>query len=160
MPWLPKCIPPKFKFSIASLDPKSRSSSCPPMREPNQFSSSPKFCRSKLYHSPHHPLHNLPDLLHIGVLLQDPIQSVSQLLGLPNRTWALHMCATLEDYLCSMYEIVNFKKTMLHFVLFHNVTCSTNSLLSCIQFNTKKLHNITCTLVATSVILHNLECIF
>ena len=45
------------------------------------------------------------------------------------------------------------------FVLFHNVTCYTNSIISSIHVNTIKLHNITCTLVATSVIRRSLECI-
>jgi hypothetical protein len=44
------------------------------------------------------------------------------------------------------------------FVLFHSVTCYTNSLVSRIQVNTTKLRNITCTLVATGVILRSLEC--
>jgi hypothetical protein len=47
---------------------------------------------------------------------------------------------------------------MLHFVLFHNVTCYTNSIVSHIHVNTTKLYNITCTLVATCVILRSLEC--
>ena len=41
------------------------------------------------------------------------------------------------------------------FVLFHNVTCYTNFIASCIHVNTLKLRNITCTLVA----LQSLECI-
>jgi hypothetical protein len=44
------------------------------------------------------------------------------------------------------------------FVLFHNVTCYTNFIVSCIHANTAKLRNITCTLVATGVILQSLEC--
>ena len=44
------------------------------------------------------------------------------------------------------------------FVLFHNVTCYTNSIVSHIRINAKKLRNITCTLVATCVILSSLEC--
>ena len=44
------------------------------------------------------------------------------------------------------------------FVLFHNVTCCANSLLSCIHVNTTYLLNIMCTLVATCVILGRLEC--
>ena len=43
-------------------------------------------------------------------------------------------------------------------VLFRNVTCYTNSIISRIHVNTTKLYNIRCILVATSVILHNLEC--
>ena len=45
------------------------------------------------------------------------------------------------------------------FVLFHNVTCYINSIVSCIHVNTTKLCNVTCTLVATYVILRSLECI-
>ena len=41
------------------------------------------------------------------------------------------------------------------FVLFHNVTCCTNSIASRIHVNTTKLHYTTCTLVATSVILRS-----
>jgi hypothetical protein len=44
------------------------------------------------------------------------------------------------------------------FVLFHNVTCYTNSIVSRIHVNTTKLCNIMCTLVATGVILWSLEC--
>ena len=47
---------------------------------------------------------------------------------------------------------------ILHFVLFRNVACYTNSLLSRIHVNTIKLRNITCILVATGVILRSLEC--
>jgi hypothetical protein len=48
---------------------------------------------------------------------------------------------------------------MLHFVLFHNVTCYTRySIVSRIHVTTTKVHNITCSLVATSVILWSLEC--
>jgi hypothetical protein len=42
---------------------------------------------------------------------------------------------------------------MLHFVLFHNVTCCTSPIVSDIHVNSTKLRNITCTLVATDVIL-------
>ena len=45
------------------------------------------------------------------------------------------------------------------FVLFHNVTCYTNSIISRIHVNTTKLRNITFTLVATCVLLWRLECI-
>ena len=45
------------------------------------------------------------------------------------------------------------------FVLFHNVTCYTNSILSHIHVNTTKLPTITCTLVATGVIIQSLKCI-
>ena len=48
---------------------------------------------------------------------------------------------------------------MLHFVLFHSVTCYTKSIVSRIHINTTKFCNITCTLVATCMILRSLECI-
>jgi hypothetical protein len=48
---------------------------------------------------------------------------------------------------------------MLHFVLFHSVTCYTNYIVSHIHVDIAKLRNITCTLVATSMILWSLECI-
>ena len=44
------------------------------------------------------------------------------------------------------------------FVLFHNVTCYTYSIISHIHVNTTKFRSITCTLVTTGVILQNLEC--
>jgi hypothetical protein len=44
------------------------------------------------------------------------------------------------------------------FVLLHSVTCYTKSIVSRIHANTAKLHSITCTLVATCVILLGLEC--
>ena len=47
---------------------------------------------------------------------------------------------------------------MLQFVLFYSVTRYTRSLVSGIHVNTTKLRNITCTLVATGVILQSLEC--
>jgi hypothetical protein len=46
------------------------------------------------------------------------------------------------------------------FVVFHNITCYTNSIVSHIHVNTTILRNITCTLVATSVILQRLEYIW
>jgi hypothetical protein len=44
------------------------------------------------------------------------------------------------------------------FVLFRNITCHTNSIVLCIHVNTAKIRNITCTLVATRVVLRSLEC--
>jgi hypothetical protein len=43
-------------------------------------------------------------------------------------------------------------------MLFHNVPCYTNSIVSRSHVNITKLRNITCTLVATCVILRSLEC--
>ena len=43
--------------------------------------------------------------------------------------------------------------TMLQFALFHNAKYYTNYMLSCIHVNTTKLCNISCTLVATCLIL-------
>jgi hypothetical protein len=48
---------------------------------------------------------------------------------------------------------------ILCFVLFHSVTCYTNSIVSCIHVNTTNLRNIMCTLVATCVVLWSVECI-
>ena len=45
------------------------------------------------------------------------------------------------------------------FVLFHNVTCYTNYIVSRIHVDTTKNCNIVCTLVAIGVILRSLECI-
>jgi hypothetical protein len=65
--------------------------------------------------------------------------------------YALCMCAMLGDSPFPMHEIIIFNITMLHFVLFHNVTCYTISILSPhIHVNTHDFRNITYTLVATS----------
>jgi hypothetical protein len=45
-------------------------------------------------------------------------------------------------------------------VLFLNITCYTNSIVSRIHVSTTKLHNIMCTLVTTGVILQSLRCIW
>ena len=47
---------------------------------------------------------------------------------------------------------------MLHDLLFHSITCYTNSLISHIHVNNTKLRNITCPLIATCEILRSLEC--
>ena len=49
----------------------------------------------------------------------------------------------------------NSKHPHIYFVLFHNVTCYTDFVVSRIHVNTTKLRNITC----TCVILRSLECI-
>ena len=51
----------------------------------------------------------------------------------------------------------NSNRPHISLVLFHNVTCYTNSIVSRIHVHTTKLRNITCTLVATGVILRSLE---
>jgi hypothetical protein len=48
----------------------------------------------------------------------------------------------------------NSNRPHMFFMLFHSVTCYTNSTLSCTHVNVAKLRNITCTLVATGVILY------
>jgi hypothetical protein len=53
---------------------------------------------------------------------------------------------------------MNSNRPHIFFVLFHNVICYTNSIVSCIHVHTTKLRNIMCTLVATCVILQSLEC--
>ena len=54
----------------------------------------------------------------------------------------------------------NSYRPHISFALFHSVTCYTNPRVPCIHANTTKLRNITCTLVATCVILRScLECI-
>ena len=45
------------------------------------------------------------------------------------------------------------------FVVLYSVTCYNNSIVSRIHVDSTKLRNITCTLVATDVILRSLECI-
>ena len=44
-------------------------------------------------------------------------------------------------------------------IKFHSVTCYTSYKVSSIHVTTTKLHNITCTLLATCLILRSLECI-
>ena len=51
------------------------------------------------------------------------------------------MCAALGDDPLPMYEIIYFSIALLHFVLFHNVTCYTNSFLLRIHVKLLTLHN-------------------
>lgn len=54
------------------------------------------------------------------------------------KVWASHICTALGDYMCLMYEFINFKIVMEHFMVFHNVTCYPYSLnLSQIHVNTQ-----------------------
>ena len=52
----------------------------------------------------------------------------------------------------------NSNRPYISLMLFHNVICYTNFIISRIHVNIVKLRNITCTLVATGVILRGLEC--
>jgi hypothetical protein len=52
----------------------------------------------------------------------------------------------------------NSNYSYISFVFYHNVKCYTNSIIPRIHVNTTKFCNITCTLVATCVILQSLEC--
>ena len=63
------------------------------------------------------------------------------------------------DHTSVSERIMNSNCPRISFMLFHSVTCYTNPLISRIHVNTTKLCNITCTLVATSVILRSLESI-
>jgi hypothetical protein len=72
--------------------------------------------------------------------------------------WMLvHACATSSGK--AKWSAPNHAITMLHFVSFHSVTWYTNSILSRIHVHARKLCDITCTLVATGVILRSLESI-
>ena len=95
-------------------------------------------------------------MLHIGFLHQGLVQSISKGLELLDRTISfVHVCK-VERLSVPIHEIIIFNITMLHFVLFHNVTCYTFFLLSHIHVNSTDFRNITYTLVATSVILWSL----
>ena len=75
-------------------------------------------------------------------------------------SWGLFffLCHLLNVDACACH-IAHDGQVEWTFVLFQNATCYTHSIVSCIHVNNNKLNIITCTLVATSVILQSLECI-
>jgi hypothetical protein len=64
--------------------------------------------------------------------------------------WSVHMPHCLGKPSGVEHTTPHHTITMLHFVSFHGVTCYTTSLVARIRVNTTQLHNITCTLVATT----------
>ena len=69
--------------------------------------------------------------------------------------WCMHMPHRME---WAQWSGPHHTTTMLHFVLFHSITCYTNSPISRTHVDATKLYNITCALVATGVILQRLKC--
>lgn len=63
------------------------------------------------------------------------------------------MCASLGDYLCPMYKIINVNIAMLQCMLFHNVKRYIDSLLSRIHVNITKMLYFHVHFVAIRVIL-------
>ena len=110
-----------------------------------------------LYHSPHCPLYDLPNMLHVGFFAPRSCTKY-QLLGLGDRTISFAHVCNFGRWSVPMHEINILNITMLHLVSFHNVTCYTISLLSCIHVSTTKFCNITHNLITTSGILWSLEC--
>ena len=72
--------------------------------------------------------------------------------------WCVHMSHCTRRRSEVDHTTPHHTVKMLHFVLFHSVTCYTNPIVSCIHANTTKLRNITSTLVATCVILQSVKC--
>ena len=107
-----------------------------PPKNLTNFHHLPSFVGPQLYHSPHHPLHNLPDLLCVGVLHQTLVQSVSQLLGPPDRT--ISFAYVCNFWRLSMSHVWNhqFQHYNVTLCVFHNATRYINSLLTCIHVNT------------------------
>jgi hypothetical protein len=70
------------------------------------------------------------------------------------RCWCMHMSHRPGRPSATLLKCC----TLCYFIA--SVTCYTNSMASCIHVNTIKFHNITCTLVAISVILRGLECTY
>jgi hypothetical protein len=93
-------------------------------------------------------------LRHVSLCRVSPSYSYSS--SYHATCWMLvHACATSPRK--AKWSGPHHTMRMLHFVLFHNVRCYTNPIGSHIHANTTKLRNITCTLVATCVILRSLE---
>ena len=89
---------------------------------------------------------NFPPFCHISFsyITSFDIQIIHQ----RNHTTCLYVSHCYHCHYCNV-----------DFVLFHNVTYYTNYLLSCIHVSTITLLDVTCTLVATSMILGKLESI-
>ena len=97
-------------------------------------------------------------LRHVSICGVSPSYSYSSISYSYVTCWMLvHAYATLLGK--AKWSGPHHTIKMLHFVLFHSVTCYPNSIVSRILVNTTKLRNIKCTLVATCVILRSLECI-
>ena len=106
-------------------------------------------------------LHNVTPLLYLKTLGNGYVN-----LNLPLCCHISLPCITWSDIkvLHQRIQTIHLHASCCHrcsvdFDMFHNVTWSTNSLLSCTRVNNKHLMNITCTLVATSKIQERLECI-